>query len=98
MKYTLGEKKDGKITIEFTLDAKEWENEIENAYQKNKGKYKKEGFRQGKVPRKVLENTCKNLFHSTNRLNYISSHSAGFCCDCANPDSTANSITSAVGC
>ena len=57
MKYTVGEKKDGKISIEFTLDAKEWENEIENAYQKNKGKYKKEGFRQGKVPRKVLEQT-----------------------------------------
>ena len=51
MKYTVGEKKDGKISIEFTLDAKEWENEIENAYQKNKGKYKKEGFRTGKVPR-----------------------------------------------
>lgn len=57
MKYTRGEKKDGKIVVEFTLDAKEWENEIENAYQNNKGKYKKEGFRQGKVPRKVLEQT-----------------------------------------
>ena len=57
MKYTRGEKKDGKIVVEFTLDAKEWEQEIENAYQNNKGKYKKEGFRQGKVPRKVLEQT-----------------------------------------
>lgn len=57
MKYTRGEKKDGKIVVEFTLDAKEWEQEIENAYQNNRGKYKKEGFRQGKVPRKVLEQT-----------------------------------------
>lgn len=57
MKYEVGEKKEGKITITFTLDAKEWESEVEKAYQKNKGKYKKEGFRQGKVPRKVLEQT-----------------------------------------
>lgn len=57
MKYTVNEKKDGKIVCEFALNAKEWEAEVENAYQKNKGKYKKEGFRQGKVPRKVLENT-----------------------------------------
>lgn len=57
MKYTRGEKKDGKIVVEFSLTEKEWEAEVENAYQKNKGKYKKEGFRQGKVPRKVLEQT-----------------------------------------
>ena len=57
MKYVIKEKKDGKVTIEFTLDAKEWEAEVEKAYDKNKGKYKKEGFRQGKVPRKVLEQT-----------------------------------------
>lgn len=57
MNYTRHEKKDGKIKIDFVLSAKEWESDVENAYQKNKGKYKKEGFRQGKVPRKVLENT-----------------------------------------
>jgi len=57
MKYEVKEKKDGKVTIEFVLDAAEWEAEVEKAYQKNKGKYKKEGFRQGKVPRKVLEQT-----------------------------------------
>ena len=57
MKYKVGEKKNNKVEIEFTIDAKEWEEAVENAYQKNKGKYKKEGFRQGKVPRKVLEQT-----------------------------------------
>lgn len=57
MKYTTGEKKNGKIIVEFTLSCDEWETEVEKAYQKNKGKYKKEGFRQGKVPRKVLEQT-----------------------------------------
>lgn len=57
MKYTLGEKKDNKITITFVLSKKEWEEEVEKAYQKHKGEYKKEGFRQGKVPRRVLEQT-----------------------------------------
>ncbi|MBQ9790149.1 MAG: trigger factor [Clostridia bacterium] len=57
MKYTRGEKKDGKIVIEFSLDAKEWEKEVENAYNKNKGRYNIDGFRKGKVPRSVLEKT-----------------------------------------
>ncbi|MBR2909104.1 MAG: trigger factor [Clostridia bacterium] len=57
MKYTIGEKKNGQVTIEFVLDAKDWEAEVEKAYQKHKGSYKKEGFRQGKVPRKILEQT-----------------------------------------
>lgn len=57
MKYTVGEKKNGQVVVTFTLTTDEWEAEVEKAYQKNKGKYKKEGFRQGKVPRKVLEQT-----------------------------------------
>lgn len=64
MKYTIGEKKAGKVTIEFELNSKEWEAEIEKAYQKHKNEYKKEGFRQGKVPRKVLESTYgEHLFY-----------------------------------
>lgn len=55
MKYTIGEKQNGKIVVTFTMSATEWETEVEKAYQKNKGKYKIGGFRQGKVPRKVLE-------------------------------------------
>lgn len=57
MKYTVGEKKDGKVVVTFNLTSKEWEEEVEKTYQKNKGKYKLQGFRQGKVPRKVLEQT-----------------------------------------
>lgn len=57
MKYTIGEKKDGKVVVTFNLSAKEWEAEVEAAYQKNKNKYKLQGFRQGKVPRKVIEQT-----------------------------------------
>ena len=63
MKYTLGEKKNGVIEVKFELNAKEWEAEVEKAYEKHKNEYKKEGFRTGKVPRKVLEQTYgENLF------------------------------------
>lgn len=55
MQYKLGKKVKGKISVDFTVSAAEWEAFVEQAYQKEKGKYKKEGFRQGKVPRRVLE-------------------------------------------
>ena len=57
MKYTRNERKDDTIKVDFVLSAKEWEEAVEASYKKNKMNYKKEGFRQGKVPRKVLENT-----------------------------------------
>ncbi|MBO5344899.1 MAG: trigger factor [Clostridia bacterium] len=55
MTYNIGEKKDGKLIVEFKLNADEWEAEVQKAYERNKGKYKLDGFRQGKIPRKVLE-------------------------------------------
>lgn len=55
MTYKIGEKRDGKLIVEFTLNAEEWDAEVEKSYQKNKGKYKLNGFRQGKIPRHVLE-------------------------------------------
>ncbi len=57
MTYKIGEKKDGKLIVEFSLNADEWESEIQKAYEKNKGKYKLDGFRPGRIPRKVLEKT-----------------------------------------
>ena len=55
MTYNIGEKKDGKLIVEFKLNADEWEAEVQKSYERNKGKYKLDGFRQGKIPRKVLE-------------------------------------------
>ncbi len=56
MKYSFekAEKSTVKITIE--LDANEWKSSINEAYEKNKGRYSVPGFRKGKVPKKVLEN------------------------------------------
>ena len=71
MTYKIGEKKDGKLTVEFKLNETEWEAEIEKAYQKNKGKYKLDGFRQGKIPRKVLEKTYGEFLFYEDALNSV---------------------------
>ena len=55
MKYTLSEKQNDELTITITVTEKEWAEEVEAAYQKNKGKFKVEGFRAGKVPRSIIE-------------------------------------------
>ncbi len=55
MKYTVSKKEKNTVVLELTLNATEWKEEVDNAYNKNKGKYAVEGFRKGKVPRKVIE-------------------------------------------
>lgn len=57
MKYTKKVLQDKKIQFDVVLDAKEFEEAVEAAYQKNKAKYNIQGFRKGHTPRKVLENT-----------------------------------------
>ena len=56
MNYTkeLLEKDRVKFIVEVSEE--EWKNALTKAYEKTKGKYQIEGFRKGKVPRKVIEN------------------------------------------
>lgn len=56
MKYKVTKGKDSTAEFKITLDKKEWQEAIEKAYQKNKGKYSFPGFRKGKAPKKVIEN------------------------------------------
>ncbi len=55
MKHTfeIGKKSTVKVTMKLT--AAEWNESINAAYEKTKGKYSIPGFRKGKVPKKVLE-------------------------------------------
>ena len=55
MEYSIQNLSKTKVEIAFSVDRKEWENDIQNAYIKNKHKYSLEGFRKGKVPRSILE-------------------------------------------
>ncbi len=54
--YTF-EKKDKQGVLSIKASKEEWEKAVENAYQQNKGKFKVQGFRAGKAPRKVIEQT-----------------------------------------
>lgn len=47
--------KDNVVTIKVSITKKEWENEIEMAYERNKHRYAVTGFRPGHAPKKVIE-------------------------------------------
>lgn len=55
MKYDLMKKENGIVTATIQLNAEEWSQNIEKAYQKNKGKFNIQGFRRGHAPRNVIE-------------------------------------------
>ena len=57
MKYDLLKKENGIVEATIQLDAQEWSDSIEKAYQKNKAKYTIQGFRKGHAPRNVIEKT-----------------------------------------
>ena len=55
MKYDLEKKDGGIINATITLNAEEWEQFVDSAYEKNKGKYNIQGFRKGHAPRNIIE-------------------------------------------
>lgn len=57
MKYDLVKKENGIVTATIQLNAEEWSQSVEKAYQKNKGKFNIQGFRRGHAPRNVIEKT-----------------------------------------
>lgn len=57
MKYTKKILEDKRIELTISVEKKEWEDALENAYKENKGKYNIQGFRKGHAPRKVIEKT-----------------------------------------
>ncbi len=54
MKSTF-EKKESAAVFKISLDAAEWENEMTEAYNRTKGRYKVPGFRPGHAPRRFIE-------------------------------------------
>lgn len=54
MKYEI-ERQKGTVNFKFTVSQDSWEDAKEQAYQQNKKKYAVNGFRKGKVPKKIIE-------------------------------------------
>ena len=64
MKYTKQILEDKRVQINLSLSDKEWEEAVNNAYEKNKSKYSVQGFRKGHTPRQILEkNYGSSLFY-----------------------------------
>lgn len=55
MKYTKEQQKNKQIKFVIDLTKEEWEHELDHVYEHQKSKFKVEGFRTGKAPRKVIE-------------------------------------------
>ncbi|MDR1797608.1 MAG: trigger factor [Clostridiales Family XIII bacterium] len=55
MEASLIGKEGNKITFTIAFSAEEWENALIEAYKKNKGEFRIDGFRPGKAPRKIIE-------------------------------------------
>lgn len=55
MSYEIVKKENSEITIKATVGKDEFEKAVQQAYNKNKGKFNVPGFRKGKVPRAIIE-------------------------------------------
>ncbi len=55
MKYEVKKLENKNMALTIDFDHEEWEALVNESYNKNKGRYKVEGFRQGKAPRKIIE-------------------------------------------
>ena len=57
MKYELEKKEKGIIDANINISAEGWQEALNSAYEKNKGKFNIPGFRKGHAPRSVIEKT-----------------------------------------
>lgn len=55
MKFEIKEQKDNTAKLEIVVPAEEFDAAIQKAYEKNKGQFKIDGFRKGKVPYAMIE-------------------------------------------
>ena len=63
MKAELIKKEGNSVSFEMAVDAKEFDIAVEKAYKKTRSRYKIDGFRKGKAPRKIIEmNYGKGIF------------------------------------
>ncbi len=60
MEYQINKKSELTHELKIKINAEEWKQAVEKVYNEQKGKYSLEGWRKGKVPQKVLEQTYGN--------------------------------------
>lgn len=70
MKYTFEKGEKSTVKVKMNLDAKEWDEAINSAYERVKGRYSLPGFRKGKVPRHLLEGAYGSGIFFEDALNF----------------------------
>ncbi|MDD4110295.1 MAG: trigger factor [Clostridia bacterium] len=55
MSYKIRNKEKNKLVVEIKINPEKWEECLQKCYEEEKGKFSVQGFRKGKVPRKVIE-------------------------------------------
>lgn len=60
MEYKINKKSELTTELTISINAQEWKAAVEKVYNEQKGKYSLEGWRKGKVPQKILEQTYGN--------------------------------------
>lgn len=70
MKYTKETLQTKQVKFEIELSKEEWEKELDRAYEQEKGKYKVQGFRAGKIPRKIIEKNYGETVFYNEALNH----------------------------
>ena len=64
MKYTFEKALKSTVKVNICLDATEWKEAVNSAYEKTKGRYSLPGFRKGKVPKHLIEGAYgKGVFY-----------------------------------
>lgn len=58
--YTVEKTGNSVYQVKISISSEEWESYVNQAYEETKGKFSVQGFRKGKAPRKVLEQTYGN--------------------------------------
>ena len=74
MKYELEKKENGLYVANVNYTAEEWDKALNNAYEKNKGRFNIQGFRKGKAPRKVIEKLYGEGIFFDDALDEVFSH------------------------
>ena len=70
MEYTISQEK-SEISIKFTTANEEWNEAVNNAYQKTKGQYKIPGFRPGRAPRYIIEQMYGSSVFTDDAIDYL---------------------------
>ena len=71
MNSTIEKTEGNKVSLKIEISYEDFEKEIQKAYTKNRGRFAVPGFRQGKVPRKIIESNYGDTVFYEDAINSV---------------------------